>query len=639
MNERPNRVQQEPRGFLSSLARDKRGNALMIMGATLVPLAGMIGGGIDISRMYILKTRLQHACDAGALAGRKAMASGVWTHTSGYPEREANKFFDANFETGSFGSSDLSRVFTENAGKVTGTVSAKIPMTLMKIFGKMHDTIPVTCDAEMRLPNTDVMFVLDTTGSMTSPAGGGQNRIQALRVAVKCFYEIVARLDTNAACTTGNPSGGTGNQVQIRFGFVPYSSNVNVGKLLPTGWFADSWNYETRKLDTDTVDTMAWVETGSPPPKVETLGMPSEESQCNDTVAATLNTSNTTTNGNSRTITTETYDAQYYAGGRCYGTRTTKTTHYVYKKTTTETVVGWEYDTLPINVGLLKNGATWNNSFQWPIENGGGNRTITWDGCIEERTTAQALTYLPRPADAYDLELDLMPDPNNVHTLWKPALRNAIFTRRGSGTGNWNKPGNKTDLNTNYPTVSSYNCPTESRKLQSWTNAGLFSNYVDSLATNGTTYHDIGLLWGARLVSPTGLFASENAFTPQGGEIERHLIFMTDGMTNANADDYNAYGIPWFSRRQTPNGAPPSKAQLDAQVDARFAAICTMVKNKNVTLWVIGFGDEIAGSPSTQTRLTTCASPGRYFLATDSATLQATFKSIADQISMLRLTN
>src|SRR3712207_9024157 len=49
-----------------------------------------------------------------------------------------------------------------------------------------------------------------------------RSKITTLRFAVKCFYETVARLDTNADCTPGTPgpTGGTGTQAQIRFGFV-----------------------------------------------------------------------------------------------------------------------------------------------------------------------------------------------------------------------------------------------------------------------------------------------------------------------------------------------------------------------------------------------------------------------------------
>ena len=67
------------RTWLATLARDTRGNTIAIIAASIIPLAGMVGGGVDISRMYIVKTRLQHACDAGALAGRKMMGGGSWS--------------------------------------------------------------------------------------------------------------------------------------------------------------------------------------------------------------------------------------------------------------------------------------------------------------------------------------------------------------------------------------------------------------------------------------------------------------------------------------------------------------------------------------------------------------------------------
>ena len=68
--------------FSEGLRKTRRGNTLAIMAAAFFPLAGLIGGGVDMSRIYITKTRLQQACDAGALAGRKAMGAGSWT-TSG----------------------------------------------------------------------------------------------------------------------------------------------------------------------------------------------------------------------------------------------------------------------------------------------------------------------------------------------------------------------------------------------------------------------------------------------------------------------------------------------------------------------------------------------------------------------------
>ena len=53
-------------GFLTRLRRDIRGNTLAIVGAALVPICAMIGSGVDMSRAYMAKTRLQSACDASA---------------------------------------------------------------------------------------------------------------------------------------------------------------------------------------------------------------------------------------------------------------------------------------------------------------------------------------------------------------------------------------------------------------------------------------------------------------------------------------------------------------------------------------------------------------------------------------------
>ncbi|MFZ2979694.1 MAG: pilus assembly protein TadG-related protein, partial [Sphingobium sp.] len=72
-------------GFLGRLRKDVRGNTLALVAAGMLPLLGLIGGGIDMSRIYLAKSRLQQACDAGALAGRKAMGGGSWTQNSSAP--------------------------------------------------------------------------------------------------------------------------------------------------------------------------------------------------------------------------------------------------------------------------------------------------------------------------------------------------------------------------------------------------------------------------------------------------------------------------------------------------------------------------------------------------------------------------
>ncbi|MES2451216.1 MAG: TadE/TadG family type IV pilus assembly protein [Pseudomonadota bacterium] len=663
----------ETRGFLSRLASDTRGNTLAIMGAAMIPLAGLVGGGIDISRMYITKTRLQHACDAGALAGRKAMGGGTWAQSGGMPNTVALQFFDANFQTTAYGSGAVARSFSETAGKVSGTASASLPMTLMRVFGKTAETLAVTCDAEMRLPNTDVMFVLDTTGSMDDKADpkDSDDKITSLKKAVKCFYEIVARLDTDAVCDGGAPSGGTGDQVQIRFGFVPYATNVNVGKLLPTAYFADDWTYQSRSFVSTTYtypnpgtpsvtsSTYSWNSPGTWTSKQYSRTGSSVTDCQNNPPADTAPTSGTTGNAYSTTssesngvqtvtykrdtpVSKYTYRYNSYSSKTCYYDRAsvsgTRTDNYTRQDIGVPSTT-WAYGPTSIPVSRLKNGTSWNDSFQVKIGSNGSDRTIFWDGCIEERETVRTTNYSPIPSGAKDLNIDLVPTPGDQSSLWAPALPSLIYMRQstsssGTNTGSWNTSA--VNSTTDYTNNTSYFCPRPATKLKPWPVASDFSAYVDGLTPDGNTYHDIGLLWGARLTSPTGLFASENAFTPKGGEIERHIIFMTDGDTNAINTDYAAYGLPWFDRRQTSASSAPTNSLLNDQVNSRFAALCSAVKNKNITLWVISFGT--GSNATTENRLKACATTDRYFVARDSATLQQTFRSIANQISQLRLT-
>jgi Flp pilus assembly protein TadG len=665
-----------PLGFLSRLARDVRGNTLALMAIALVPLAGLMGGGIDISRMYITKTRLQHACDAGALAGRKAMGGGTWAQSNGTPNATAVQFFNANFPATAYGARNLTKSFAENAGKVTGTASVELQMTLVKVVTKdwAYATLSVTCDAEMRLPNTDVMFVLDNTGSMgDTPSGDTATKLESLKTSVKCFYEIVARLDTDATCATGTPSGGTGTQVQIRFGFVPYSTNVNVGKLLPSGWFADSWAYQSREQSSLYGTWNSWADSGSGNPSTQNAGSWSSWSdttssisvnnsgQCNstnlptpaDTYTIVGTTASTGSNESATQFrayagTTQTNYQRVYNSGppkTCtIQVRTRSVERRAWYNRATATTAGavavpaWLYKPVTISLTPLKNGTGWNSSMTLPIGDNFTPRTFSWDGCIEERATVRQSSYDPIPSGAVDLDIDRVPSSSDATTLWAPALPDVIYPRRSTYDNGSSYSMDPITTFTNY-TGDSYSCSAEARKLQSW-DASSFDTYVDQMVASGNTYHDIGLIWGARLMSPTGLFASANALTPSGGEIQRHMIFMTDGDPCTSVSNYQAYGLAWFDRRETDASTAPTDGctttgTLTEQVNARTVALCSAIKNKNITLWVVTFGYV---DPNTVTRLTNCASSGKYFSANNAAALQTTFASIANQISQLRLT-
>ena len=537
------------RGFMARLRADRRGNTLALMAASIIPLAGLVGGGIDLSRMYIVKTRLQHACDAGALAGRRAMGAGSWSYNNYAARQTADQFFKANIDAAPYGASGLRAAFTETNGKVSGTASAAVPMTLMQLFDEDTSTLDVTCDAELHFPNTDVMFVLDNTGSMAQKAtpSDPQNKIDGLKTAVKCFYEAIAKVDTTASCA--KPVSGTVDpNVQIRFGFVPYSTNVNVGRVLPSGFFANKWKYDTREVVN------------------QPLGI----------------------------------------------------TH-------------WHYGLLDQNVApLLGNSPVWPRTMTTKVGLAGTNAIVSWDGCIEEAKTDP--DPIANPTQAKDLNIDLVPSSADPDTLLGPAVPGLIY-RRMNGTNRTR--ADVPDTIFDWPNDGNYFCPSPAVKLQKWPSATLFETYVDALTPVGNTYHDIGLLWGGRFASPDGMFASENRTTASGAPIARHLIFMTDGDTNALNSDYAAYGLPWYDQR---NVSPAGNwgADFNAQVNTRFLALCNQIKDKNITLWVVSFGSGVSGAA--QSNLQTCSSPGHYYSASSSSALEAVFGEIAGKIAELRIT-
>lgn len=700
-------------GFLARLRKDQTGNTIALMAAGLVPLAAMIGSGVDVSRIYLVKSRLQQACDAGALAGRRSMGVNTWAGNSYAARTAAENMFDANFGEGQSGTNGLDRDYTESSGRVTGVASVNVPMAVMKMFGVKPKTVSVTCDAELAIPNTDVMFVLDTTGSMNQAEDGTNNqtavelsnsKIVGLRQAVRCFYEALSKQNSVANC--GSTPSGVAQTAQIRFGFVPYAVNVNVGRLLPTEYFVDSAPYQSRVP----VLSSVWAYTlgSESPPTFGSFSNPSTPSSPDSwTTYTNSNTSQTVTiNGtNYQTVLSaascpRTAPGAYTAVGSqfdqltstsssapvhpaasvVYGnyTRTIPQTRYLFQyvisnnrcrlqwgtrsfdRTATGTsnrpvswtnypdiVSSWQYRQVTHNITALKNGTAWNNAVSLPVGSvnvnllPSGSTTLTtykraanvpviWDGCVEERQTVRTTNFSPIPDGALDLDIDLIPTADTT-TRWAPILPEAVWGRYSSGNNTTSTVTTSSELDRNM----SYFCPQPASRLTSYPTSGAFDTYVANLTAEGNTYHDIGLIWGARLISPTGLFAADNA---NRDNIQRHVVFMTDGDTVTSTNGYSAYGVEWWDRRRTPTTTTPTTTLLNAQVNSRFRAMCTQMKNEmGVTLWVVAFGAGVSGTA--KANLEACASTGKYYSASNSAALISTFQGIAAEISDLRLTS
>ena len=664
-------------GFMCRLARSKRAATLPMMAAAVIPLVGIIGGAVDMSRIYLVKTKMQQACDGGALAARRAMTGQIMVSSD---TTTGQNFFNANLLNGAYGVQSLNFVLSDvrdaanvPTGAVHGRATATLPLTLMRVFWR-NGVIPLTvdCEANLNISNNDVMFVLDTTGSMScltsdsdstcgsyassnavnfgtssSPRWGttekANSRIDGLRIAVENFAATL--------------SAATPTSARLRIGFVPYSENASVGKLLyaaNTSWLNASADYMSREANFNT--PAAWTAntpTNNGSATIETYASNISAANCTAygnnqsfTGSSGLPTSNPTNGGPAPIFTWNyAYTPSTWGGANppFSGTGTNQCKRSRQRKDTTYTITAygftnWSYSNTvnydlstylassaasPIKVmksnltTYAAGGAartttqgTWNllELAQKQAAGTASGMTLTdsyWDGCILERTN---------PVD----DVDTAPT-SAAASKWTPAWADIIFNSGGS-----------------QPVANNYSyhyaCSKAAQRLNTITSANLAtvgqyvnvlngvqitspSPYPDFLAL-GYTYHDIGMMWGVRLMSTNGLFASDHGAAPNGKPVNRHIIFMTDGDMQTTSAAYSAYGFDGSG---------------DTAHNTRFLAACQEAKDHGISVWVVSFAQTLT------TELTQCADSGQSFQANDAAELNTMFQRIAQRIAELRL--
>ena len=263
---------------------------------------------------------------------------------------------------------------------------------------------------------------------------------------------------------------------------------------------------------------------------------------------------------------------------------------------------------------------TANPAPQIPGHQTAGTTGDRWDGCIEERETYHigSSELIINSDDAKDLDIDLVPD-GSYETRWRPY---------------WYEIARRTNLNG--PSHDS-NCPTPVRRMAEVLDyddgtSDSFGAYIDGLDLALATNQVAGLTWGARLLSPDGLFSGDNGEAPNGQPIARHVVFMTDGRLWFNSNNYDAYGINAANGRFAPTET--GKSGMDNRGYRRMAAVCDALKAKGFTVWTVEFENDSTVSSSLQD----CASSSDHaFPASNAAELSSAFSAIANQVGGLRL--
>ena len=646
---------------LRRLKSDTSGNVLYITAGLIFPMIALIGSGIDLGKAYMAKGRLQQACDAGVLAGRRAMTDKTFSSAA---ETAANNMFNANYAQNLYESRNLT--FTpglkpNSTTEVTANASASVPTSLMYVFGKDVIDISVRCTAKLEAANADIMFVLDTTDSMTLPTSDGKTRIQALSDEVMRFFDTVSRDQSDTST--------------IRYGIMPYSGNVNVGQDLLAAnpaWIADTTTMPTRvfvgrRHAATPHAPYTWYdfETFAPNPG-SVISTPTTNNAPTPELCRASNTEGggqgrfeyisangpDTTNewtfddyqGNKYKISDVFHDSNanlYYfqwdgAAGTCRQYRATGTVKWRARTETNIYTVDltYTYKDVTFNVAPVKTGGLISANASWD----GGPLWAGTDYCIMERDTVQLNpSATTAPAGAYDLNIDMI--PTNNATRWHLLVPGLAFTRTAALVNSPN-PQERVDTPEGVPPYSDVNarvltnftpCPSRAMRLKRLgkDDRSILLAQVNALKPQGFTYHDVGMIWGTRYISPSGIFAADNPRQVNGMPVDKHIIFMTDDEMDTNFASLGFQGAEGYAGRV--GGA--TKAELDARHIQRFRIACNAAKDRGITVWVVAFGGT-ALTPA----LRDCASGSeRAFQASNATELSNSFQTIAGSISRLRL--
>lgn len=170
------------------------------------------------------------------------------------------------------------------------------------------------------------------------------------------------------------------------------------------------------------------------------------------------------------------------------------------------------------------------------------------------------------------------------------------------------------------------------------TTRGDVDEAIDDMVSHfwGLTHIPLGLVWGWRLLSPDWRGEWGNAELPLNYDeplSDKVVVLLTDGVNTVQDNVYTAYGWP-------DDGAlGATTTEATATLNQKLSTICTAMKNEGIVIYAITF--EVPESDEGQTIRTlfeNCAtSPSHYFNSYGGGELNTAFRTIANQLSNLRI--
>ena len=193
--------------MFSHFLRDRRGAVAPMFAIAIIPVLGLTGAAIDYSRANSVRTGMQAAIDATALA----MAKLAPTLTQSELQQKTTEYFNAMFNHPEAKNLVLTPTYTTTGGaQLTIAISGAVDTTFMRVMGYNSINLGSTSTVKWGMNRLRVALALDNTGSMAD-AG----KMTALKTATN---SLLTQLK-DAATTNGD----------VYVSIVPFNKNVNAG--------------------------------------------------------------------------------------------------------------------------------------------------------------------------------------------------------------------------------------------------------------------------------------------------------------------------------------------------------------------------------------------------------------------------
>lgn len=198
---------------IDGVVRSRQGGTTTFLAAAIIPLVAFGGLAIDTARGYLVKTRLQYALDAAALAGGGAMFDET--------KRDAAimAIFKANLPAGYMGATVNGPHISVNGVDQTIKVEAVVALetSLMRVVGINEMNVSAVTEVQRQVKGMELALVLDITGSMRETTSGSvQSKLEDLRDAAAKLVDILYA--------------GRDEVEDFYVAVVPYTGTVNIGK-------------------------------------------------------------------------------------------------------------------------------------------------------------------------------------------------------------------------------------------------------------------------------------------------------------------------------------------------------------------------------------------------------------------------